>query len=240
LTAFSIVVHPEAVTIYPDEYRLVEAYETCHVEERPYYIFVALFAIEKFGLLLFGSALALKVRKIKFSVLNESNVIAFAIYNVFFFSLLTFLVHVCIPNSSKSTRNALFLFRSISLIFGVGKGKKKECTFSFSFSKFLSVSTVSILFINKVRLIRILNGDTGSLDTSRSSKKIIPTLGQSDPSPASIESRSEKGGKASDRTYEELEARYSKLKTKYQRLKERTKSMERLEKKSQDMKTMMP
>eukprot|EP00028_Trichosphaerium_sp_Am-I-7-wt_P000915 CAMPEP_0168527182 /NCGR_PEP_ID=MMETSP0405-20121227/12441_1 /TAXON_ID=498012 /ORGANISM="Trichosphaerium sp, Strain Am-I-7 wt" /LENGTH=566 /DNA_ID=CAMNT_0008550227 /DNA_START=467 /DNA_END=2163 /DNA_ORIENTATION=- len=137
LILYSIIVNPTSKLNYPDPYRLDMAYKTCVTKnDTTNTVFIALFASYKCLLMLVGIYTGWEVHYIKYKHLNESKVIAFALYNVIFFAVLGFgFSYALNDDSNETTRYGLYALRSLSVVLGAGL-------------------TIVALFLQKILLIK--------------------------------------------------------------------------------------
>mmetsp|Transcript_26232 Transcript_26232/g.29208 ORF Transcript_26232/g.29208 Transcript_26232/m.29208 type:complete len:252 (-) Transcript_26232:71-826(-) len=149
LVLYSILANPQSVLNYPDPYRLDMAYKTCVTKnDTTNTVFIALFASYKCLLMLIGIYTGWEVHYIKYKHLNESKVIAFALYNVIFFAVLGFgFSYALNDDSNETTRYGLYALRSLSVVLAAGL-------------------TIVALFLQKILLIKGLLEDSSSPSSS--------------------------------------------------------------------------
>mmetsp|Transcript_26229 Transcript_26229/g.29204 ORF Transcript_26229/g.29204 Transcript_26229/m.29204 type:complete len:155 (-) Transcript_26229:71-535(-) len=98
--------------------------------------------------MLVGTYTGWEVHYIKYKHLNESKVIAFALYNVIFFAVLGFgFSYALNDDSNETTRYGLYALRSLSVILAAGL-------------------TIVALFLQKILLIKGLLEDSSSPSSS--------------------------------------------------------------------------
>lgn len=146
------VYQAEVQMVTPDLYRPSTWYLQC-VENEVSFAFTIIVVIANGVLLMFGLYLAIRIRKLKRKLYNESRILAFIIYNIALLSVLVTILQFV----GSVNREVLFIVRSLAIVIGN------------------SVAVIS-LYANKIYYIRTLdntspNGtqtvqDTGMTATS--------------------------------------------------------------------------
>lgn len=139
------VIDMKPIRIQVDQYRPVYDYEECPIDGPVNGIAAALIAYN--GVLCIGGlVIAWKIRKLRYSLFNESKIIAFSMYNATFFATL-----VIILQFTKATeRELLYILRSAGIILGTG----------------ISVAT---LFVSKLTMSREKHSSSFKSKTSSNS-----------------------------------------------------------------------
>jgi len=122
-------------------------YTRCDIN--PVFItFAVLLAIYNMGLMLYGVVLSWMLRNVQWTLFNESKAIAFAMYNMFFFSVLIGALEV----SDAVARDTMFIVRSLGIFAG-------------------AFIAVAVLFLPKIYYIckgvRTLDGSTSRSKDSK-------------------------------------------------------------------------
>lgn len=124
--------------IYTDPYRPSTWYLQC-INDQVSFAFTIIVVVANGVLLLFGLYLAIKIRKLKRKLYNESRILAFVIYNIALLSVLVTILQFV----GSVNREVLFIVRSLAIVIGN------------------SVAVIS-LYANKIYFIRTLDGNSPS------------------------------------------------------------------------------
>lgn len=111
LVLWTAIATPTVVYQHPDPWRASLDIADCSTSVA-HYVMIALMCGINFALLIWGSILAIQVRRVPLKVYDESKIIGFAIYNTLIFSIIVAIIQA----SGQINQDLLFGLRSVGIL----------------------------------------------------------------------------------------------------------------------------